>query len=468
MSADWPVVKLGDLVNEITVGFVGSMTHEYQEEGIPFFRSKNISEYEIDWNDIRYISESFHSKLKKSALAPGDVAIVRTGKPGTTCVIPDDLSTANCSDLVIVRTNRQKLCPHYLSYFMNSVANNQINSHLVGAVQQHFNVGSAKKLEIPLPSREEQDKIVLVLKSLDDKIKVNQKINQSLEVVAQAIFKSWFVDFEPTKAKIAAREALLAENPAATPEQIATAERQAAIQAIAGAGDIIPTEQLQTIAELFPNQLVGSEFGELPDGWSFKTVGELVDVLNGFAFKSKDYIEDGIFVLRTKNFDSNNLVERLSDDVFLPESYTVSHSKYLCEPFDYHLIMVGASVGGRGLILPCQLPAFRNQNMWCFRPKIESKVGKGFTKFMLDSIIDKSRGLASGSAREFFRKGDFQQQRIPVSKIELTEIFEKIAMSNLVLQASNCSQTEVLKDIRDSLLPKLLNGEELVCDDLVS
>lgn len=152
MSSNWAENYLSDLSDEITVGYVGSMTHEYADSGIPFLRSKNISNYEIVWDDIRYISSTFHNKIKKSVLRPGDVAVVRTGKPGTSCVIPNELSEGNCSDLVIIRVDENKLCPHYLCYYLNSIAVHQINAQIVGAVQQHFNVGSAKNLKIKTPS----------------------------------------------------------------------------------------------------------------------------------------------------------------------------------------------------------------------------------------------------------------------------------------------------------------------------
>ncbi|MBI6244993.1 restriction endonuclease subunit S [Proteus mirabilis] len=197
MGSKFETRLLGELCHEITVGFVGTMTNEYIENGIPFLRSKNIEEYDVKWDDMKYVSSAFHKKLSKSVLKPGDVAIVRTGKPGTTCVIPNDLREANCSDIVIARVNNELLCPHYLSYFMNAMAHGQVNAHIVGAVQQHFNVSSAKKLEIPLPSRVKQTKIVQVLKTLDDKLKLNRQINQTLEQMAQTLFKSWFVDFDP-------------------------------------------------------------------------------------------------------------------------------------------------------------------------------------------------------------------------------------------------------------------------------
>lgn len=294
--SDWPVVALGDLVEEITVGFVGSMTHEYVDSGVPFFRSKNISEYEIVWNDIRYISDKFHKKLKKSTLRPGDVAIVRTGKPGTTCVIPETITEANCSDIVIVRVNDEKLSAHYLSYFMNSMANNQVASHLVGAVQQHFNVGSAKKIEIPLPSRDEQEKIVKVLKDLDDKRKLNRQINQTLEQIAQAIFKSWFVDFEPTRAKIAAKQAgqdperaAMAAISGKTLDEIDQLVAEHDVQGntnVAGAGSAGATlEQLKTTASLFPDALVGSELGNIPEGWEIMPLDQVAYYQNGLAMQ---------------------------------------------------------------------------------------------------------------------------------------------------------------------------------------
>lgn len=288
------IVQLVDLSEDITVGFVGPMTHEYLDSGVPFFRSKNIGEYEIVWEDVKYISKEFHKKLKKSALRPGDVVIVRTGKPGTTCVIPKLVNEANCSDIVIVRVNDHLLSSDYLCYFMNSMARHQVSSRLVGAVQQHFNVGSTKEIEIPLPSRVEQQNIVDILLSFDQKIRLNRQTNQTLEQIAQAIFKSWFVDFEPVKAKLHVRN--LGGNDKQT--------ERAAQAVIAGAVnlDVITTatdlcaldrqlsqalgeklthqthaqrEQLATTARHFPDRLVELELGGIPEGWEVSTFSEI-------------------------------------------------------------------------------------------------------------------------------------------------------------------------------------------------
>ncbi len=199
-NGDWPVVPLDEIANEITVGFVGPMSTEYVVTGIPFLRSLNIDPYRINCADLKYISASFDSRISKSRLNPGDVVIVRTGKPGTAAVVPEWLTKANCSDLVIVRPG-PRLSAHFLVYFVNSVAQHHICAHSVGAVQQHFNVGSAKEMTIPLPTLSEQRAIARVLGVLDDKIELNRRMNHTLEALARSIFKSWFVDFDPVVSK---------------------------------------------------------------------------------------------------------------------------------------------------------------------------------------------------------------------------------------------------------------------------
>ena len=285
MRSEWSEHLLEELCTEITVGYVGSMTKEYQESGIPFFRSKNIREYEIDWTDIKYVSREFHNKLQKSALKPGDVAVVRTGKPGIACVIPHDVKEANCSDLIIIRVNPERLSAHFLCFYMNSVANHQISSRLVGAVQQHFNVGAAKKIVVKAPNLEGQTQIVKVLKDLSDKIQLNQQVNQTLEQMAQAIFKSWFVYFEPVKAKIAALEAGGSEENALLAAMQAISGKDAATLARMQTEHPDKYAKLRTNAELFPSAMQDSELGLIPVGWYCLALDEIAKYQNGLALQ---------------------------------------------------------------------------------------------------------------------------------------------------------------------------------------
>lgn len=156
----WENTFFENICTEITVGYVGKMLDRYQSEGIPFLRSQNVREFKFSDKNLLYITESFHKKIFKSRLTPGDLAIVRSGAPGTTCVIPNSLPVANCSDLVIARPS-EKLNSSFGCIFMNSnVAKANVSENRVGIAQQHFNVGSMKKMPIHLPPISEQQEIV--------------------------------------------------------------------------------------------------------------------------------------------------------------------------------------------------------------------------------------------------------------------------------------------------------------------
>lgn len=176
------------------MGHVGPMASEYVPDGIPFLRSQDIAPFRIRREDLREVSPEFHGQLQKSALSPGDVVIVRTGRPGTAAVIPDDLPVANCADLVIVRPGPE-LDARFLAYYINTAAQHYVAAHLVGAVQQHFNVASAKALDLVIPSITEQRRIVQVLGALDDKIDSNHRLAALLEETAATLFRARFVDF---------------------------------------------------------------------------------------------------------------------------------------------------------------------------------------------------------------------------------------------------------------------------------
>lgn len=186
---DWRQVKLGDIAETVTVGHVGSMVQEYRSSGVPLLRSQNVVPHGFDLKDVKYIDSNFHAQLKKSALKAGDVVTVRTGKPGATAVVPVDWDEANCSDLVITRPGSQ-INAYWLSYYINSAAAGYIDSQLVGAVQQHFNVRSAKNMTLNLPPLPEQQAIADVLRALDDKIAINTKLVSTSSEVLGATFAS--------------------------------------------------------------------------------------------------------------------------------------------------------------------------------------------------------------------------------------------------------------------------------------
>lgn len=143
----------------VTVGHVGSMKDEYVEQGIPFLRSQNVRANRYDPEGLKFISERFHRQLAKSTLRLGDIVVVRSGSVGVSCVIPDQLPEANCSDLVIVKSPRAVL-PDFGAYYMNSVVETRVAAGKVGIALTHFNTQSVAELPLPVPPLAEQHRIV--------------------------------------------------------------------------------------------------------------------------------------------------------------------------------------------------------------------------------------------------------------------------------------------------------------------
>ena len=227
----WKSIKLKELCREITVGFVGPMATEYVESGIPFLRSQNILPFRLELSSIKFISPEFHKKLKKSALHPGDVVVVRTGYPGTACVIPSKLPVSNCADLVIFRPSSQ-LDPYYLTLIFNStLGRSHVAGNLVGVAQQHFNVSVAKEMIVNIPPLTTQRKIASILSAYDDLIENNTRRIAILEEMAQSLYRDWFVHFR------------------------------------------FPGHEKK--------RLVESELGLIPEGWEVKTIEETIEILGG-------------------------------------------------------------------------------------------------------------------------------------------------------------------------------------------
>ncbi len=192
MKCEWKDVELSE-VADLTVGFVGTMASHYTDKGVLFLRSTNIEPFNIKFDDVKYISPEFNETIKKSQLNSDDVVIVRTGKPGACTVIPQKAEPWNCSDLVIIHPNKDKINPHFLASYVN-LASGVINAHLVGAVQQHFNVGAAKKMKIPLPSIDAQNRIVSIVCDINYKIELNNKINDNLQQQAKSLYEEMFLN----------------------------------------------------------------------------------------------------------------------------------------------------------------------------------------------------------------------------------------------------------------------------------
>ena len=137
MPSTWIWASLEQISTRVTVGYVGEMKDEYVSTGIPFLRSQNVRPNRFEPEGLVFIRRQFHAKLAKSKVTPGDVVVVRSGVAvGTTCVIPETLGEANCSDLVIIQG--PLIQPHFISFYMNSAAKRHVEIGKVGIAQPRF------------------------------------------------------------------------------------------------------------------------------------------------------------------------------------------------------------------------------------------------------------------------------------------------------------------------------------------
>lgn len=198
-------IKLGDICEKITKGTTPS-TYGYPfiSSGVNYIKAESITkEGRINPSSFVYISEEAHQKLKRSQIKLNDVLFTMAGIfLGKVAILKDkSMLPANTNQAVaIIRISYRCANPFYVYYFLQQDSiTRYVNSSTGQSAQPNINLNEISNLRIRLPSIDIQNCIVNILRSLDDKIELNNKINRNLEAQAQAIFKSWFIDFEPFK-----------------------------------------------------------------------------------------------------------------------------------------------------------------------------------------------------------------------------------------------------------------------------
>ena len=191
----WQCCKVKD-VADVTVGLVIKPTRFYTDDadnGIKAFRSLNVREMRVNDSDWVYFSKEGNEQNKKSQLKKGDVLIVRSGYPGTSCVVTDEYVGCNAIDIIIARPNQEKVNPYYLCAFNNFPHGmNQIQHGTGGAAQKHFNVGAYNDMVIAVPPMKLQNDFVEFMKQADkSKLAVQQSID-TLQTLKDKLMQDYF------------------------------------------------------------------------------------------------------------------------------------------------------------------------------------------------------------------------------------------------------------------------------------
>ena len=398
---------LSNYLLDSTVGFVGSMSSLFRDEGVPVLRGKNIKPFEIDFEDLKFINQETHANWRKSQLRAGDVVLVRVGAPGTCCVIPEHLGDLNAASLVILRTNPKVLDPYFLSVFFNSrEGRRQVESLTVGSVQSVFNVKTAHQIQIPVVEIKEQLAISAMVASINRKIELNRKSNETLEGIAKALFKSWFVDFDPVRAKAEGR----------------------------------PTGLPDEISELFPDSFEESELGEIPSGWTICPLGELSSISSGKR--------------PTSVFDSRT--PQAPYPLFGGAGIMGYTNESLIEN---RLVITTGRVGTLGKFHRIKEAVWVSDNALIIEPD------KSIYHHVLHALLNVDiSAMNRGSTQPLITQKDLKSIEILKGSVLIHELFEGLCGG--IFNAIDCRgrESSVLSELRDALLPRLISGELRVPD----
>ena len=243
MAVDWETIALGEVAT-VRSGYAFK-SRDWTESGIPVVKIANVKAGRLEMSGCSFVPSKTAAEASSVELAKGDILIAMTGYIGEVArVRADDLPCLLNQRVGSFSVDVDRLDADYLFSFLRwSATRKTIEGLGYGSAQPNVSPTLVHTVEIPLPPLPEQRAIAHVLGTLDDKIELNRRMNATLEAVARALFRSWFVDFDPVRAKMEGRDTGLPKD----------------------------------IADLFPDRLVASELGEIPEGWSVGSLGDIAE-----------------------------------------------------------------------------------------------------------------------------------------------------------------------------------------------
>ena len=394
-------------LSELTILMKRGIAPKYVEQGgVYILNQKCIRSGVVSYDYSRLCSNDKKINDEK-LLQQGDILVNSTGAGtlGRTGYVKEVQNTTTIdTHVTIVRADENIIDKKFLSLQL-SLKEPEIVSMGKGATNQtELSATDLGKLEITLPPLQTQKRIASILSAYDDLIENNLKRIKLLEETAQNIYKEWFVNFR------------------------------------------FPN---------YENTPINQETG-LPEGWEKVIFSDLYSLNNGCAFKSEDYKNDGVPILRTRDY-SNSFFINMNDPIYISNDLLPTFSKYLVEELDFLIIMVGASIGKYGVVLKKDLPSLLNQNQWAIRTLNDFSEYSSYKLFSLKDVMRELLMKRTGAARDFFRASFLKEIKVIKPDREIILEFNKEIKPIMNLISSMLSQNQKLKEARDILLPRLMN-----------
>jgi type I restriction enzyme S subunit len=436
MTSKWTEVEVGYVCS------VGDGAHskvKRQTSGVLYLTSKNIGRGQLKLESFDFISNDDFEKLfpsnSKATRRPqaGDVLIGIIGTFGNAYVYKESDNFGFSSSIGILRPDPTKVISNYLYYVITSQKFRALHeNHDGGSVQGYTNIPTIKKLKLPLPPVREQEKIADVLSILDDRIALLRETNATLEAIAQALFKSWFVDFDPVHAKQQGRA---------------------------------PEGMDEATAALFPDSLEESELGLVPKGWQVSQIDEISEKVGmgpfGSNIKVSTFVDEGVPVLNGKHVQ-HTLMEDLTFN-FLSEAHAEKLKNSCVSAGD--VVFTHRGTLGQVALVPdsSQYPKYMISQSQFFLRCDKSKMLPEWITYFFKSKNGQHLLLSNISqvgvpsiARPV---SHLRSIKLALPPIDLLQRFSEITASLHKKVIENRNQTETLVNIRETLLPFLISGQ---------
>ena len=405
-------VKIQHICSKICSGGTPKSTvTEYYGGNIPWLNTKEINFNQIYKTEKTITNEGLNNSSAKWIPAKSVIVAMYGATAGKVAINRIPLTTNQaCCNLMINPTKADyrfvyyALCNDYT--YLASLAN--------GGAQQNLNAQQIKDFAIPFPSLEGQKRIASILSSLDDKIELNRRINENLEQQAQALFKSWFVDFEPFK----------------------------------------------------DGKFVDSELGMIPEGWRVGTIGDYCKIRSGFAFKSSWWTERGVKIVKIKNISSSGILNM--DDCSYVSKENVSKAKeFSLKSGDILIAMTGATIGKFCLVPALKEEIYVNQRVGKFflgeNPIMKIPFIHGLLK--CENIISQIMNKGQGSAQPNISGNDIETIPIIYPPEDIILKYNELVSPYFSMIIENISACDFISQLRNTLLPRLMSGKLEIKDN---
>ena len=415
-SKDWITYKLKDLCTKIGSGATPRGGKEtYLDKGpYALIRSQNVLDFFFSYDGLAFIDESQANQLNNVEIQERDVLLNITGDSvARVCQVPNTLLPARVNQHVsIIRSDNTKLAPEYLKYFL---LNPKFKRYLlglasVGATRNALTKGMIEDFDIDLPPLPTQRRIAGILSALDEKIELNRQTNATLEAMAEAIFKEWFVDFN------------------------------------------------------FPNatgEMVESELGMIPQGWKVKQLVSLSEKITKGTTPTtlgEKFTEQGVAFLRVECIQDDIGIDKAKALFISAETHKKLKRSQLAE--NDILVTIAGSIGRMGLVTKRILPANINQAIGIIRvaPSLIPVI-YAFYYLKQKNVKDELLAGITQSVQANISLTDLSNIKIILPPKELTSQFDSIAIKIQETIENLTEESIVLAALRDTLLPKLMSGE---------